>query len=194
MREISRFFGIVIGMYYQEHGLPHFHARTGSLMISVEVDSQIVRGEFPGRALRQVLDWSELHRGRIARELGTGSAPSAAAPDSASGINHGLRRHRSSVRSRLRCVAPMPRRSRRRGGSAACSDGTACERRLRPCGAARCAKHARGLDEAHGLALRQAQGVPSLVEGRAARLRRANPDGQRPTRACTPDLKVRGSI
>ena len=62
MPEISRFFGIVIGMYYQEHGLPHFHARAAALMVSVEIDSQIVRGEFPGPALRHVLDWSDLHR------------------------------------------------------------------------------------------------------------------------------------
>jgi hypothetical protein len=24
---ISRFFGIVISMYFQEHGVPHFHAK-----------------------------------------------------------------------------------------------------------------------------------------------------------------------
>jgi hypothetical protein len=24
--EISRFFGIVVGMFYAEHGVPHFHA------------------------------------------------------------------------------------------------------------------------------------------------------------------------
>ncbi|WP_343405710.1 DUF4160 domain-containing protein, partial [Caldilinea sp.] len=27
MPEISRFFGIVIAMYYKEHGIPHFHAK-----------------------------------------------------------------------------------------------------------------------------------------------------------------------
>lgn len=26
MPEVSRFFGIVIGMFYKEHGVPHFHA------------------------------------------------------------------------------------------------------------------------------------------------------------------------
>lgn len=29
MPEISRFFGIVIAMYYNEHNPPHFHARYG---------------------------------------------------------------------------------------------------------------------------------------------------------------------
>ncbi|HYX28214.1 MAG TPA: DUF4160 domain-containing protein [Pyrinomonadaceae bacterium] len=27
MPEISRFFGIVIAIYYKEHGIPHFHAK-----------------------------------------------------------------------------------------------------------------------------------------------------------------------
>jgi hypothetical protein len=29
MPEISRFLGIVIGMFYSEHGVPHFHAVYG---------------------------------------------------------------------------------------------------------------------------------------------------------------------
>ena len=60
--EISRFFGIVITMFYDEHGRPHFHARSGDHEVSVEIGSQIVRGQFPGRSLRFVLDWEELHR------------------------------------------------------------------------------------------------------------------------------------
>ena len=31
MPEISRFFGIIIGMFYDEHNPPHFHARYGSI-------------------------------------------------------------------------------------------------------------------------------------------------------------------
>jgi len=30
MPEISRFLGIVIGMFYNDHAPPHFHARYGS--------------------------------------------------------------------------------------------------------------------------------------------------------------------
>lgn len=62
MPEISRFLGIVVTMYYGEHGRPHFHARAGAFRISVEVDSGIVRGTFPRELLRHVLDWSEVHR------------------------------------------------------------------------------------------------------------------------------------
>jgi hypothetical protein len=61
----TRFFGIVITMFYDEHGRPHFHARAGEHEVSVEIGSQIVRGRFPGRNLRFVLDWEELHRDEL---------------------------------------------------------------------------------------------------------------------------------
>jgi hypothetical protein len=62
MPEISRFLGIVIGMFFNEHGLPHFHAVYGEYKVTVEIESGTVRGEFPPRALRLVLEWAELHK------------------------------------------------------------------------------------------------------------------------------------
>jgi len=50
MPEISRFYGIVVAMFYSEHGLPHFHAVYGEHRISVEVESGVVSGTFPRRA------------------------------------------------------------------------------------------------------------------------------------------------
>ncbi len=65
MPEISRFLGIVIGMFYSEHGVPHFHAVYGEHEVSIEIDSRVVFGEFPPRALRLVLEWAELHRAEL---------------------------------------------------------------------------------------------------------------------------------
>jgi hypothetical protein len=62
MPEISRFLGIVIGIFYSEHGIPHFHAVYGEHEISVEIESGSVHGEFPPRALRLVLEWAALHK------------------------------------------------------------------------------------------------------------------------------------
>jgi hypothetical protein len=62
MPEISRFLGIVIGMFFNEHGPPHFHAVYGEHKITVEIESGHVRGTFPARALRLVLEWASLHR------------------------------------------------------------------------------------------------------------------------------------
>lgn len=65
MPEISRFLGIVIGMFYNEHGVAHFHAVYGEHEISVEVESGAVHGRFPNRALRHVLEWAELHKAEL---------------------------------------------------------------------------------------------------------------------------------
>ncbi len=62
MPEISRFLGIVIGIFYNEHGAPHFHAVYGEHEISVEIETGTVHGEFPPRALRLALEWANLHK------------------------------------------------------------------------------------------------------------------------------------
>ena len=62
MPEISRFLGIVIAMFYREHGVPHFHASYAGHDISVEVETGMVHGDFPPRALALVLEWNSLHR------------------------------------------------------------------------------------------------------------------------------------
>ena len=61
----TRFLGIVIGMFFNEHGVAHFHAVYGEHEITVELETGDVHGEFPGRALRDVLDWTELHRAEL---------------------------------------------------------------------------------------------------------------------------------
>lgn len=62
MPELSRFLGIVIGMFYREHGVPHFHAVYGDYEISVEFDTATIHGNFPPRALKLVLEWATLHK------------------------------------------------------------------------------------------------------------------------------------
>ena len=62
MPEIARFLGITICMYYDEHNPPHFHARYGKYRIAIEIESGIIKGEFPKRALRAVLDWYDMHK------------------------------------------------------------------------------------------------------------------------------------
>ena len=57
MPELSRFLGIVIGMFYREHGVAHVHAVYGEYEISVEVETGAVHGHFPARALKLVLEW-----------------------------------------------------------------------------------------------------------------------------------------
>lgn len=61
MPEISRFLGIIIAMYYRDHGPPHFHALYGDYQVTVEIETGVVTGRFSKRALALVLEWNELH-------------------------------------------------------------------------------------------------------------------------------------
>ncbi|MDP1531507.1 MAG: DUF4160 domain-containing protein [Rhodoferax sp.] len=52
MPEISRFLGIVIAMYYNEHNSPHFHARYGQFKIEIAIKTlKILAGKLPPKAL-----------------------------------------------------------------------------------------------------------------------------------------------
>jgi hypothetical protein len=62
MPEICRFHGIVIGMFFNEHGTPHFHAVYAGHKVTVDIESWTVRGEFPAASLRFVLEWASLHK------------------------------------------------------------------------------------------------------------------------------------
>ena len=42
MPELARFLGIVIGMFYREHGVAHIHAVNGEHEVSVEVATGMV--------------------------------------------------------------------------------------------------------------------------------------------------------
>lgn len=61
MPEVSRFFGVVIAMFYSEHGVPHFHASYGDYRASVEIETGIIRGDLPPRVAGLVLEWRAIH-------------------------------------------------------------------------------------------------------------------------------------
>ena len=60
--EISRFLGIVVAIFYREHGPAHFHAYYGEFEITVEIENGVVSGRFPQRALGHVLEWFAMHK------------------------------------------------------------------------------------------------------------------------------------
>jgi len=66
MPELSRFFGIVIAMFYNDHPPPHFHARYGEHRALIEVEtSALLEGYLPPRALGLVAEWAALHRDEL---------------------------------------------------------------------------------------------------------------------------------
>ena len=62
MPELCRFLGIVIAMYYRDHGPPHFHAIYGGFEVTIEIETGNVQGDFPPRALSHVQEWRQLHK------------------------------------------------------------------------------------------------------------------------------------
>jgi hypothetical protein len=62
MPEISRFYGIVIVMNYNEHNPPHFHALYQGYEVSVEIKTGLVKGNMPKRALKMIFEWLELYK------------------------------------------------------------------------------------------------------------------------------------
>ncbi|MGB6066030.1 MAG: DUF4160 domain-containing protein [Desulfomonilaceae bacterium] len=62
MPEISRFYGIVIAIFWDDHNPPHFHARYGRHKAAIEIGSmRVLDGELPPRALGLVVEWSSQH-------------------------------------------------------------------------------------------------------------------------------------
>jgi len=63
MPEISRFYGIVIRMYFDEHPPPHFHAFYGEYEALIHIKTlAILAGKLPARALGLVMEWASLHQ------------------------------------------------------------------------------------------------------------------------------------
>ena len=62
---ISRFLGIIIAMYWEDHSPPHFHAKYGEYEVTVNILTGIIEGKFPKRALKHVLEWYELHKDQL---------------------------------------------------------------------------------------------------------------------------------
>ena len=66
MPVISRFFGIVIKMFFSDHAPPHFHAEYAGHEALVAIETlEVLRGDLPRRALALVLEWAAVHRSEL---------------------------------------------------------------------------------------------------------------------------------
>ena len=65
MPVLSRFYGIIIRMYFQqaEHNPPHIHALYGEDMAAVDIQTgEILEGHLPPKALAMVREWAAIHK------------------------------------------------------------------------------------------------------------------------------------
>ena len=66
MPEISRFYGIIIAIFYGDHNPPHFHARYGGYKTAISIkDFTILEGQLPPRVLGMVVEWAAIHQDEL---------------------------------------------------------------------------------------------------------------------------------
>lgn len=84
MPTISRFYGIMIQMFWGDHAPPHFHAMYAEYEVLINIKTlEVLRGKMPKRALALVLEWANEHRNELLEdwELCTiGQAPKKISP------------------------------------------------------------------------------------------------------------------
>ena len=69
MPEISRFFGIIVAMYYNDHEPPHFHARYGSQRARFAIeDLHMIDGNIGPRVRGLVVEWASRHQDELRRD------------------------------------------------------------------------------------------------------------------------------
>ena len=64
---VSEFYGIVVEMFHNEHGPPHFHAKYAEYKVTIGIGPvRVLQGHLPARAERLVIEWAVLHERELA--------------------------------------------------------------------------------------------------------------------------------
>ena len=65
MPVLSRFYDIIIRMYFQqaEHNPPHIHAIHGEDVAVIDIcENKVLDGQLPSKAIAMVKEWVNIHR------------------------------------------------------------------------------------------------------------------------------------
>ena len=66
MPEISRFYGIVIYLFYDDHNPPHFHVIYGEYKAVIKInDFGLMEGYLPPKAMGLVNEWATVHKNEL---------------------------------------------------------------------------------------------------------------------------------
>ena len=67
MPEITRFYGIVIKIFFaREHNPPHFHAIYGEYNAEISIQNcEMLEGDLPQRAQELIKDWWKIHKSEV---------------------------------------------------------------------------------------------------------------------------------
>lgn len=63
MPEISRFYGMIIKMHFDDHLPPHFHAEYGEHEALINIHTlAVIAGKLPPKALGLIVEWASQHQ------------------------------------------------------------------------------------------------------------------------------------
>jgi hypothetical protein len=66
MPEISRFFGIIVYMFFNDHNPPHFKVKYGEFEANILIESgNLLNGDLPISKLKLVQAWAEIHKDEL---------------------------------------------------------------------------------------------------------------------------------
>ena len=66
MPELSRFYGVRIMMYYDDHPPSHFHALYAEYEALIDIETlAVIAGDLPSRALGLVIEWASIHKAEL---------------------------------------------------------------------------------------------------------------------------------
>lgn len=74
MPVLSRFYGIIIKMYFQqsEHNPPHIHAIYGEYIAAISIiDFTILEGDLSKKAIALVLEWLKINQSELLKMWNT---------------------------------------------------------------------------------------------------------------------------
>ena len=66
MPEISRFYGLIIYMFFNDHNPPHFKTNYGEFEANILIENgTILNGDLPVSKLKLVAAWAEIHKNEL---------------------------------------------------------------------------------------------------------------------------------
>jgi len=70
MPEISRFFGVIIKMFFADHAPPHFHVEYGEYKATFEIKmNKILSGKLPTKQLKLIQAWAIIHEKELLKNF-----------------------------------------------------------------------------------------------------------------------------
>lgn len=84
MPEISRFYGIIIRMFSDEHNPPHFHAYYGNYAAAFDIRTgNLIYGKLPKKQIALIIAWTLIHQKQLLKnwnQLTLGEEPKKIEP------------------------------------------------------------------------------------------------------------------